>query len=110
MPLGAMGGDGQPQFQAQVFTRYAFGMGLADAVAAPRFLFGRTWGEATTSLTLDERFDPALVRALEKAGHVTVLQPAAADIFGHAGALVRHAEGHVEAAHDPRADGGAAGL
>jgi gamma-glutamyltranspeptidase/glutathione hydrolase len=110
MPLGAMGGDGQPQFQAQVFTRTAFGMGLADAVAAPRFLFGRSWGEATGNLTLDERFDPALVRALENAGHVIVLRPAAADIFGHAGALVRHVDGHVEATHDPRADGGAAGL
>lgn len=110
MSLGAMGGDGQPQFQAQVFTRYAHAHDLAEAVAAPRFLFGRTWGEATTSVTLDERFDSALVRALAGAGHIVVLQPATSDLFGHAGALVRHVEGRVEATHDPRADGGAAGL
>jgi gamma-glutamyltranspeptidase/glutathione hydrolase len=24
---GSMGGDGQPQFQAQIFSRYRFGMG-----------------------------------------------------------------------------------
>ena len=110
MPMGSMGGDGQPQTQAQVFTRYAFGMGLADAIAAPRFLYGRTWGAATTSLTIEALFDPALAHALENAGHVTVVKPAYADVFGHAGALVRHAKGHVEAAHDPRADGGAAGF
>jgi gamma-glutamyltranspeptidase/glutathione hydrolase len=32
------------------------------------------------------------------------------DQFGHAGLLVRHPKGHVEATHDPRADGGALGL
>jgi oxamate amidohydrolase len=110
MPLGAMGGDGQPQFQAQLFTRYSFGMDLADAIAAPRFLFGRTWGETTREVTLEEGFDPALVHALDAAGHVTAMKPARADIFGHAGALVRHARGEIEAAHDPRADGGAAGI
>jgi gamma-glutamyltranspeptidase/glutathione hydrolase len=30
--------------------------------------------------------------------------------LGHAGALVRYADGHIEAAHDPRSDGGAAGI
>jgi gamma-glutamyltranspeptidase/glutathione hydrolase len=110
MPMGSMGGDGQPQFQAQVFTRYAFGADLADAIAAPRFLFGRTWGEATTHVTIEEGFDPALVQALEKAGHVVVVKPAFSDIFGHAGALLRHARGEIEAVHDPRADGGAMGF
>ena len=110
MPMGTMGGDGQPQFQAQIFTRYAFGQDLAGAIAAPRFLFGRTWGEQTANLTLEEGCDPTLVDALEKAGHAVVMKPAFADIFGHAGALVRHARGEVEAAHDPRSDGGAEGL
>jgi gamma-glutamyltranspeptidase/glutathione hydrolase len=31
-------------------------------------------------------------------------------MFGHAGVLLRHPKGAVEAAHDPRADGGAMGL
>lgn len=111
MPYGSMGGDGQPQFQAQVFTRYFGGMGLQDAVDAPRFLLGRTWGETSTSLKLEDRFDPSLVRALERAGHeVSVLSQSYSDVAGHAGAIVRHPRGRVEAAHDPRSDGGASGF
>ena len=45
MTYGSMGGDGQPQFQAAVFTRHArFGMDLGDAIAAPRWRLGRTLG------------------------------------------------------------------
>ena len=111
MPYGSMGGDGQPQFQAQVLTRYERGMGLADAIDAPRFLLGRTWGQTSTTLKLEDRFDPSLTRALERAGHaVEILPDAYSDTAGHAGALVRHPKGRVEAAHDPRADGGASGL
>ncbi len=111
MPYGSMGGDGQPQFQAQVFTRYLGGMGLADAVDAPRFLLGRTWGETSTSLKVEDRFDPSLTRALEKAGHqVEILRDGYSDTVGHAGAIVRHPRGRVEAVHDPRADGGASGF
>ena len=111
MPYGSMGGDGQPQFQAQIITRYLDGMSLLDAIEAPRFLLGRTWGQSSTTLKLEDRFDPSLTRALERAGHVVEILPEAfSDTAGHAGALVRHARGRVEAAHDPRADGGASGL
>ena len=34
MSYGSMGGDGQPQFQAQVMTRILFGETLAEAVEA----------------------------------------------------------------------------
>ena len=45
---GSMGGDGQPQFQAQVFTRMLLGEGVAAALDRPRFLFGKTWGSAVS--------------------------------------------------------------
>jgi len=32
------------------------------------------------------------------------------DVMGHAGAAVLHKDGTCEGAHDPRADGGAAGV
>jgi gamma-glutamyltranspeptidase/glutathione hydrolase len=32
------------------------------------------------------------------------------DVMGHAGAVVLHKDGSLEGAHDPRADGGAAGV
>ena len=112
LPYGTMGGDGQPQTQAQIMTRLNYGMGLAEAIDAPRFALGRTWGAASTLLALENRFDPSIVRALEKAGHdIFVRAEPYADTFGHAGAIIRYPkDGRVEAAHDPRADGGALGL
>jgi oxamate amidohydrolase len=112
MAYGSMGGDGQPQFQAALFTRAArFGMGLAAAIDAPRWLLGRTWGDATTSLKLEDRFDAAVVAALRHAGHeIEVLDSAYDDRLGHAGALLGYPRGHVAAAHDPRSDGGTAGV
>ncbi|HEX2726384.1 MAG TPA: gamma-glutamyltransferase family protein [Beijerinckiaceae bacterium] len=113
MAYGAMGGDGQPQFQAQIFTRYAkFGMGVADAVDAPRWLLGRTWGTTTTSLKLESRFEPSLIQGLARLGHDVEEQPRPYwEDFGHAGMLVKQPrDGRVEATHDPRSDGGAVGL
>ena len=111
MSYGAMGGDGQPQFQAELFTRHVvFGQPLHEAIDAPRWLLGRTWGKTRIDLTLENRFDPSLVRALESAGHpVLVLDRAYDEGLGHAGALVRQRDGSIEAAHDPRSDGGALG-
>ncbi|GJD47911.1 Oxamate amidohydrolase proenzyme [Methylobacterium crusticola] len=113
LSYGSMGGDGQPQFQAQVFTRYAHHrMGVADAVDAPRFLFGRTWGAESMTVKVEDRFDPGSVAALRRMGHeVEELGGPYVDSLGHAGLLVRHpGNGRVEATHDPRSDGGAAGL
>lgn len=108
---GAMGGDGQPQFQAQVLSRLRFGAAPDAAVDAPRFLLGRTWGSQSTTLKVEDRFDPSLLRALARAGHeVEETGLAYADLFGHAGALVRAPNGRIQGAHDPRSDGGALGL
>jgi gamma-glutamyltranspeptidase/glutathione hydrolase len=38
------------------------------------------------------------------------LPEAYSDTMGHAGAVVLHPDGTLEGAHDPRADGGAAGV
>jgi oxamate amidohydrolase len=108
---GAMGGDGQPQFQAQILTRYRFGQDIVAALAAPRFLVGRTWGEQSSSVKLEGGFDEAIGAALARAGHPVEWTGAPhADGFGHAGLLVRDAKGPVSGGHDPRSDGGAAGL
>lgn len=108
MAYGTMGGEGQPQTQSAVFSRYAqFGMDLQAAVTAPRWLLGKTWGDNTTSLKLESRFDPALVAALRTAGHQVEMIPDFSDLAGHAGAVVLHPGGLLEAASDPRADGAA---
>jgi gamma-glutamyltranspeptidase/glutathione hydrolase len=111
MAYGSMGGDGQPQFQAQILSRYLEGMGVADAVEAPRWLLGRTWGQTSTTLKIESRFDAAIVEGLAGLGHDIEELPAYSETAGHAGMLIKHPrDGRVEAAHDPRSDGGAAGI
>ncbi|MGG2398478.1 gamma-glutamyltransferase family protein [Pseudomonas sp. SH1-B] len=111
MSYGTMGGEGQPQTQAAVFSRYRLGSDLQAAVTAPRWLLGRTWGDVSTSLKLESRFPQALVEQLRDAGHVVeVLDEAFSDTMGHAGALVRYPSGVLEGAADPRSDGSVCGL
>ena len=111
MSYGTMGGEGQPQTQSAVFSRYAmFGQGLQEAITAPRWLLGKTWGENSVTLKLESRFDPALVQALRTAGHDIEILPAFTSTMGHAGALVRHTNGLIEGATDPRSDGAAIGF
>jgi len=110
MVYGTMGGDGQPQTQAAVFTRYAlFGQPLGRAVAAPRWLLGRTWGSMSETLKLEARFPAAVVDELRRRGHEVELLGDFDETMGHAGALVRHAAGALEGAADPRGDGCVAG-
>jgi gamma-glutamyltranspeptidase/glutathione hydrolase len=112
MAYGTMGGDGQPQTQAAVFTRHVlFGQPLERALDAPRWLLGRTWGSTHTNLRLESRFDSNVIDRLITAGHdVAVLDEPYSDTMGHAGAVVLHPDGTLEGGHDPRADGGAAGV
>ena len=112
MAYGTMGGDGQPQSQAAVFTRHVlFGQPLDKALDAPRWLLGRTWGSSQTNLRMESRFDGHLIDRLMSAGHdVDVMNTAYSDTMGHAGAVIFHPNGTLEGGHDPRADGGAAGV
>lgn len=109
MVYGTMGGDGQPQTQAAVFTRHVhYDQDLAAAIDAPRWLLGRTWGTPRIELSLESRFDPAIVAGLEAAGHRVRMVGAYDSLMGHAGAIVRHPSGLLEGAADPRDDGCAA--
>ena len=109
MVYGNMGGDGQPQSQSAVFTRYAcFGMNPQEAVSAPRWLLGRTWGQVSDSLKLEARFPPEVVRALRRYGHEVEVLQEWDETMGHAGAIVRHANGVLEGGADPRSDGAVA--
>jgi gamma-glutamyltranspeptidase len=111
LSYGTMGGEGQPQTQAAVFSRYCLGSDLQAAITAPRWLLGRTWGDVSTSLKLENRFPAELIEQLREAGHVVeVLDEAFSDTMGHAGALLRHPNGVLEGAADPRSDGSVCGL
>ena len=109
MVYGNMGGDGQPQSQSAVFTRYAsFGMNPQEAVSAPRWLLGRTWGQTSDSLKLEARFPAEVVDQLRRYGHEVEVLQAWDETMGHAGAIVRHANGVLEGGADPRSDGAVA--
>ena len=111
MAWGAMGGDGQPQTQAMIFARHVLqGLDLQDAINAPRWLLGRTWGSQATNVRIECRFDAGVIEALRAAGHDVELLGPFDDLVGHAGALVRHPDGLIEGAADPRSDGQAAAL
>ena len=110
MVYGTMGGEGQPQTQSALYSRYAmFGQPLQSAITAPRWLLGKTWGQDSVTLKLESRFDPKLVKALRRAGHDVEMLPAFTSTMGHAGAIVRHRDGTLEGATDPRSDGAALG-
>jgi gamma-glutamyltranspeptidase/glutathione hydrolase len=109
MVYGNMGGDGQPQSQSAVFTRYAlFGMNPQEAVSAPRWLLGRTWGQTSDTLKLEARFPREVVDQLRRYGHEVEVLQAWDETMGHAGAIVRHANGVLEGGADPRSDGAVA--
>jgi gamma-glutamyltranspeptidase/glutathione hydrolase len=109
MVYGTMGGDGQPQTQAAVFTRIAtFGMDAQQAISAPRWLLGRTWGQTSDSLKLESRFSTGIVTDLAGRGHEMEVLGEFDETMGHAGAIVRHASGVFEGGSDPRSDGAVA--
>src|SRR5439155_25865602 len=112
MAYGTMGGDAPPQIQAALFTRHVLcRQPLEESLDRPRWLIGRTWGSPHGNLMLEGRFDGNLIDRLGAAGHdVSVLAEPYAETMGHAGRVVRHPDGTCEGAHDPRADGGAAGV
>ncbi|WP_033570583.1 gamma-glutamyltransferase family protein [Dickeya undicola] len=111
MVYGSMGGDGQPQTQAALFIRHVVqGVPLQQAITAPRWLLGRTWGQSSDTLKLEDRFTPATVEALRTLGHDVELLTGFNETVGHAGAIIRHANGMLEGASDPRSNGSAAGF
>jgi gamma-glutamyltranspeptidase/glutathione hydrolase len=112
MAYGTMGGDGQPQSQAALFSRHVlYRQPLEEAIDRPRWLLGRTWGSTHTNLRLEKRFDEGLIDRLLSAGHeVEVLADDYSDTMGHSGAVILHPNGTLEGVHDPRADGGAVGF
>ncbi|MBO1327717.1 gamma-glutamyltransferase family protein [Acetobacter suratthaniensis] len=109
MAYGTMGGEGQPQTQAALFTRYAlYDTPLQQAISAPRWLLGRTWGDDSTALKVENNLDSSIRHQLAEAGHTVVEVEALSDLMGHAGALVHHKNGLLEGATDPRSDGAVA--
>lgn len=108
---GTMGGEGQPQTSTAVATRYVdFGEDIQDVIDHPRWLYGRTWGEETQALKVEDRFGAAAALKLSRMGHQVETIESWSDLAGHAAAVqVDHDNGVLIGSADARGEGIAAG-
>lgn len=112
LAFGSMGGEGQPQSQVAMVTRMVdFGYDVQQAIEAPRWLMGRTWGTPSRNLSLEGRISDEIIRELKRRGQPVQVVTAWNDNMGHAQAIRVDAEqGFYEGGADPRGDGAALGF
>ncbi len=111
LAYGTMGGEGQPQTQAALLTRVVdFGYDVQQAIEAPRWLMGRTWGKESRDLWLEGRISDATARELRRRGQPVKMVGQWDSALGHAQAIhIHHESGLFEGGADPRGDGAALG-
>jgi gamma-glutamyltranspeptidase len=110
--FGTMGGEGQPQTQMALLTRVLdFGFDPQTAIDLPRWLWGRTWGEDTTGLTLEGRISKSVRTELRQRGHEVKIAPDWSEKMGHAHMIqIDFNSGLLRGGSDPRSDGKALAL
>ncbi|MGN8647200.1 gamma-glutamyltransferase [Gracilibacillus sp. HCP3S3_G5_1] len=107
---GTMGGEGQPQTQAALVTRIVdYQYPVQEAIEAPRWLYGRTWGALSNSLKLENRIPPSVQESLRNKGHEIEIVDSYSDMMGHAGVILINEDNIKLAGSDPRSDGIALG-
>ncbi|WP_234402342.1 gamma-glutamyltransferase [Oceanobacillus damuensis] len=107
MLFGSMGGEGQPQTQCAMLTRVIdFGYNIQQAIEAPRWLYGKTWGEDSSTLKVEARIPSEIVDDLKKRGHEVEVVEDYSQTMGHAqGIIIDSESGIYSAGADPRGDG-----
>ena len=110
--FGTMGGEGQPQTQLALLTRVLdFGFDPQTAIDWPRWLWGRTWGDSTSGLTLEGRIGDVVRTELRQRGHTVHIAPNWSEQMGHAHMIRMDPETQLLAGGcDPRSDGSALGF
>lgn len=112
LAYGTMGGEGQPQTQAAILTRLIdFGFDVQQAIEAPRWLMGRTWGMESRDLWLESNIPEETIRELRLRRQPVKIASRWAGTLGHAQAIrIDHEGGFFEGGSDPRGDGAAMGF
>jgi gamma-glutamyltranspeptidase len=106
MSYGTMGGEGQPQTQAALFSRHVYhNMPLDKAIASGRWLLGRTWGDESHNLKLESDLAQRIGSALQAREHDLAIVEPCNELMGHAGAIVLDVDGIANTATDPRSNG-----
>lgn len=87
-----------------------FGYDVQQAIEAPRWLMGRTWGTKVQDLALEGRISDLVVNELKRRGQPVKPVEDWNDNMGHAQAIRIDPEtGLLEGGADPRGDGAAIG-
>lgn len=108
---GTQGGEGQSQTQTAIITRMIdYGMNPQEAISLPRFVWGRTWGEASQELKIECRVDQHVIEQLGKVGHIVNKVGSVDGVMGHANAILIDDQGFRHGGVDPRGDGAAVGI
>lgn len=110
--FGTQGGEGQPQTQLSIMTGLLdYGFTIQEAITAPRWVYGRTWGTDSDSLRLENRGpqSAAAAQELERWGHCVELVDSWDGMMGQAQGIVIDNNGLRSGAADPRGDGSAIG-
>ncbi len=109
--FGSQGGDGQPQTQLVLATQLIdFQKPIDQALAAPRFLLGRSFFDSTDNLKLEAPISHEVMQALSALGHQIESIPALSPYTGQAGIIETDGKGSASAMHDPRGEGNAIAL
>ncbi|HZO92653.1 MAG TPA: gamma-glutamyltransferase family protein [Candidatus Baltobacteraceae bacterium] len=115
--FGTMGGDAQPQIQAQVLHQLVDrGLDVQRAIDAPRWVYGRPLVAGRPELRSDavlveSRTPRDVVDALERRGHEVIALGPYENAMGHGHAIVVDpVRGTLAGGADPRADSLALGL
>lgn len=99
---GTQGADGQPQTLAMLLTRLIdYARSPKEALAAGRFLLGRTFSDSQDNLKLEDQFTPTVIDELSRRGHEVALLTPWSPLAGQAG-VIRIDNGVPQGAHDPR--------
>jgi oxamate amidohydrolase len=99
---GTQGADGQPQTLAMLLTHLIdFACPPRQALAAPRFLLGRTFSDSRDSLKIERDIREEVLADLAARGHEISAIPANSPLAGQAGIVVS-AGGVSQAWHDLR--------
>ncbi|QJD86653.1 gamma-glutamyltransferase [Cohnella herbarum] len=109
--LGTQGGEGQPQTQLSILTSVLdYGDTIQEAIANPRWVYGRTWGQNSDTLKVEGRIPASEIELLRGKGHLVERVGDWDGLMGQAqGILIDREKGCLHGAADPRGDGMALG-
>jgi gamma-glutamyltranspeptidase/glutathione hydrolase len=86
-----------------------YGCTIQEAIALPRWVYGRTWGEDSDTFKIENRGLDQMINELERRGYLVEALLAWDPVVGQAQGISVHDDGSFSGAADPRGDGLAIG-